>query len=80
MSRFYASIQGNRGPATRQGTRPSGIEGHIRGRNIGVRVWGYVNDDGKDVFVIHKTSGSNHLTLWTRHRRDSEEIATITEE
>lgn len=27
MSRFYGSIQGNRGEATRQGSKDSGIEG-----------------------------------------------------
>ena len=34
MAQFYASIQGNRGEATRMGTKASGIEGHIRGWNI----------------------------------------------
>lgn len=38
MSRFYGSLQGSRGEATRQGTRASGITGHIRGWNIGARV------------------------------------------
>jgi len=38
MARFYASIQGNRGEATRMGTPTSGISGHVRGWNVGVRV------------------------------------------
>ena len=59
MSHFYADIQGNRGQATRQGTPKSGIQGHIRGWNVGVQVDGYVDDDGKDVFRVWATSGSN---------------------
>ena len=38
MSRFYGSLQGSRGEATRQGTRASGITSHTRGWNIGARV------------------------------------------
>jgi len=30
MARYYASIHGNRGVATRMGTPSSGIHGHIR--------------------------------------------------
>ena len=58
MSRFYASIQGSRGEATRQGTHKSGIEGHIRGWDFGVMVTGE-NLNGKDAFSVHLTSGSN---------------------
>ncbi len=50
MSRFYASIQGNRSAATRQGTAASGIAGHIRGWDIGVKVEGH-DYDGEDVFL-----------------------------
>jgi len=60
MSRFYASIQGNRGEATRQGTPSSGIEGHIRGWNIGVRVYCFVDDDGKDAVRVTLTGGSRN--------------------
>jgi hypothetical protein len=60
MSRFYASIQGNRGRATRQGTEKSGIEGHIRGWNIGAYVALHVNTEtGEDEVSIHITGGSN---------------------
>ena len=58
MSRFYGSMQGSRGEATRQGTPNSGIHGHIRGWNAGVKVC--VSDvDGVDVFTVYKTGGSN---------------------
>lgn len=48
MARFYASIQGNRGEASRMGTPASGIHGHIRGWNVGARVACYTVPDGTD--------------------------------
>lgn len=66
MSHFYASIQGNRGEATRQGHRGSGITGHVRGWNTGIRVTGYVviSEDGQehDEFQVVLTGGSNGRT------------------
>lgn len=59
MSRFYANIQGNRGQATRQGTKNSGIRGHVRGWNVGISVVGQVNENGDDIFTVFLTSGSN---------------------
>lgn len=59
MSRFYASIQGNRGVATRQGTKSSGIQSHARGWKIGARVDLWVDDDGKDNVKVVLTGGSN---------------------
>jgi len=58
MSRFYASIQGSRGEATRQGTGKSGIAGHIRGWDLGVKVVGGPGPDG-DEFLVYMTAGSN---------------------
>jgi hypothetical protein len=58
MAQFYASIQGNRGEATRTGTKNSGITGHIRGWDIGARVT-LTHVDGADVVRVYKTSGSN---------------------
>ena len=58
MSRFYASIEGNRGPATRMGTPNSGISGHVRGWNMGIRVEGY-DYEGSDHFRVYLTGGSN---------------------
>ena len=56
MSRFYASIQGNKSEATRQGN--SRIHGHIRGWNVGVKVLGFINEKRQDEIVIYLTSGS----------------------
>ncbi len=74
MSQFYASIQGNRGMATRQGTKKSGIEGHIRGWNVGARiVCEYNADTDKDTIYVFQTGGSN--------RRETDKlIARFTEE
>ena len=58
MSRFYASIQGDRGEATRQGHKT--INGHIRGCNRGVSVSGRYNEEkDEETFSISVTGGSN---------------------
>lgn len=58
MAQFYASMQGNRGQATRMGTKNSGLTAHVRGWNIGVRVC-LTHRDGEDVVTIYRTNGSN---------------------
>lgn len=58
MSRFYGSLQGSRGAATRQGHASSGISGHIRGWDAGVRVYGRAVGEN-DVFQVFMTTGSN---------------------
>lgn len=57
MAHFYASIQGNRGEATRIGSKGSGISGHIRGWDIGARVE-LSHVDGRDVVRVYRTGGS----------------------
>jgi len=59
MSHFYASIQGSRGEATRTGSKASGIVGHVRGWNIGCRVYASVNENGEDCVTVSLTGGSN---------------------
>ena len=58
MAHFYADIQGNRGEATRMGSKDSGINGHIRGWGSGARVQCSVDRDGNDVVDVYATSGS----------------------
>lgn len=58
MARFYADIQGNRGQATRMGTKGSGIDGHIRGWDSGARVTCYVNSKDQDIVEVYATTGS----------------------
>lgn len=56
-ARFYGSIQGGRGEATRCGA--TGIEGHIRGWDMGVRVSMEVGENNQDEVVVYLTMGSN---------------------
>jgi len=72
MSRFYASIQGSRGETTRQGGAKSGISGHVRGWNLGIRVRMRVDKSGQDVAYVTLTSGSKGL-------KPSRLIGTFTE-
>ena len=58
MSRFYADISGGRGTATRQGHAASGIRGHVRGWQCGVRTVGRADGD-IDIFEIYATGGSS---------------------
>lgn len=60
MSRFYTEIQGNRGGATRQGSEKSGIEGHIRGWDIGARVSMHTLPTGEDYVRVEITGGSRN--------------------
>lgn len=58
MAQYYAEIQGNRGLASRMGSKDSGIWGHIRGWNCGIEVAGRVEDE-EDRFYVYATSGSS---------------------
>lgn len=60
MAQFYGHMQGNRGTATRMGTKDSGITAHIRGWNVGISITCHVDDKGNDVCVAHETGGSNN--------------------
>jgi hypothetical protein len=71
MAQFYANIQGNRGEATRMGTKNSGLYGHIRGWHIGAKVE-MSHENGKDICRVYKTSGS-------RGAKNAELIAEFTE-
>ena len=59
MSRFYASISGQAKTVATRGSGHSDIHGHIRGWNVGIRIYGYVNVDGKDEFAVYLTGGSH---------------------
>lgn len=58
MARFMGSVQGGRGAASRLGTPSSGIGAGAQGWNSGVRIHGYVDDDGEDAFRVIATGGS----------------------
>ena len=60
MGHFYANIQGNRGEATRMGTKESGIGGHIRGWHVGGSVsCNYNSNKDRDECCIRATRGSS---------------------
>ena len=73
MAQFRATIHGNRGEASRLGTKSSGIRATVNGWNIGLSVEIYVNDAGKDEIQVYQTGGSNGC-------KPSKQIAVITEE
>lgn len=59
MGHFYAEIQGNRGPASRMGSKKSGMWAHIRGWRIGAEVVLEHDEEYEcDVVRIYKTGGS----------------------
>jgi len=62
MAHFYGNMGSGNGEVTRAGTRNSGIWGHIRGWDVGVRVLGSTVTDEhgnvNDVFAVYLTSGS----------------------
>jgi hypothetical protein len=57
VAQFYAEIQGNRGQASRMGSKESGMYAHIRGWNVGVRVQLY-HENGTDYVEVYETGGS----------------------
>ena len=61
MSRFYGDLQGNRGMATRQGTKASSIDAHVRGWHTGARVIvDAEGPDGQDRVRVYRTGGSSN--------------------
>ena len=69
MARFYGTMQGGRGATSRTGTTSSGVHAHVRGWDVGVKV--YAGDDkDTDVIYVYATHGSRGAGL-DRH------IATI---
>lgn len=60
MAQFYAEIEGNRGLASRMGSKGSGIWGHVRGWHVGCKVvCSYDEATDSDVVQVYRTSGSN---------------------
>lgn len=60
MAQFRATIQGNRGEASRFGTKNSGISANINGWNKGVEVLAYYDNElQQNCFMVSMTGGSN---------------------
>ena len=60
MARFYGSLDGTAKTKNMRGNASSGIDGHIRGWNLGVDVRCYVDENDADVCEIYETGGSNN--------------------
>lgn len=56
MSHFYGTVQGNRGEATRRGSKASGMETYCASWSGAVRCFAYVNADGVDCVRVEKTT------------------------
>jgi len=73
MAHFRGTLEGNRGAASRLGTKASGLTVTANGWSLGVTVYGQY-DKGKDAdeFTVYLTGGSNqrgesvHLGTFTR--------------
>jgi hypothetical protein len=59
MARFRGTLQGNRGGASRLGSKSSGLHVTANGWEIGATVELFVNGEGQDEISIWLTSGSN---------------------
>lgn len=59
MARFYGSIQGNRGEATRLGNAQSGMGASVNGWDLGVDVRAFAKDSEQDCIVVTPSGGSN---------------------
>lgn len=62
MAQFRAVIEGQRGSASRLGSKQSGMTAHVDGWNAGVTVRASVDSEGRDVFTVYQTGGSNRVT------------------
>lgn len=59
MAHFIGSLQGNKGEASRLGSKRSGIRAKAQGWNIGGEVQCFIDDQGRDVVRLYVTHGSN---------------------
>jgi len=61
MANFRAVIQGQRGQASRLGSKSSGITASVNGWHLGVEVIAYHDKEtGRDIFRVYKTEGSGY--------------------
>jgi hypothetical protein len=54
MSHFYGTLQGARGPATRCGTKKSGVTATAASWAGAVRTQFYINDQGEDCYIVEQ--------------------------
>ena len=54
MSHFYGTLNGNRGQTTRQGTKRTGLTAVAASWAGCVKVYVYIDQQGRDAFVIYQ--------------------------
>jgi len=59
MAQFRATISGQRGEASRLGSKNSCMRARVNGCDGGVEIRANVDAHGHDVFAVYATSGSN---------------------
>jgi len=70
MAHFIGYVQGNRGEASRTGSKDSGMTAIARGWNLGAVVWmGHDDDKNLDFIDITIDSGSNGHNTIKRFKR-----------
>jgi len=78
MAHFRATVQGNRGEASRLGTKGSGMDADINGWDSGVSVRAsYNRENSRDEFSIYLTGGSGYGSVGKflgKYYRDGDEI------
>tara|TARA_R100001015_G_C4633828_1_gene199309 strand:- start:3246 stop:3512 length:267 start_codon:yes stop_codon:yes gene_type:complete len=63
MAQYRGTIQGNRGEASRLGTKSSGLTMTSNGWESGIKVRAYFDaESNKDWFIVWSTGGSNART------------------
>ncbi len=78
MAQFYAGIKGNRGNATRLGTKVSGMDVFGNGWEIGVKAnLTHNKTTGRDEIQIYLTKGSNRalsssVLLWQWNEEEAD--------
>ena len=76
MAHFRSIIRGTRGEASRLGSKQSGMVAHVDGWNSGITVYA-THEDGKDVFYVHATGGSNGAVPSRRIARIADGIVEL---
>ena len=59
MAQFRGGVIGNRGEATRLGTKSSGLYVYADGWNKGITIKCSTDSNGRDRFCVWETGGSN---------------------
>ncbi len=65
MARFRSTMQGQRGLASRLGSKASGMRVNVNGWDSGLRIVARVDRQGRDTFDVYASGGSNDANVLT---------------